>query len=109
MTTVPAAVDQVFAALADPTRRALLDLLGERAAGSATALAADLPVSRQAVVQHLAVLEAAGLVRRDKVGREVVFRVEPTRLDTAASWLSSRASAWQQRLQALKQAAEERP
>jgi DNA-binding transcriptional ArsR family regulator len=102
-----AAVDQVFAALADPTRRALLELLGRRAACSATALAADLPISRQAVVQHLAVLEAAGLVRRDRAGREVLFRVEPDRLDAAASWLSARASDWQHRLQSLKRAAEE--
>lgn len=108
MTADQSAVNQVFAALADPTRRALLDLLGQRAGCSATALAADLPISRQAVVQHLAVLEAAGLVRRDRAGREVLFRVEPTRLDTAASWLSARASEWHRRLRSLKRVAEER-
>ena len=100
-------VDSVFAALADPTRRALLELLGQRASATATALAAELPVSRQAVGQHLAVLEAAGLVARHRSGREVLFSVDATELATAAAWLTDRARAWQLRLTALKQRAEE--
>jgi len=101
-----AAADQVFAALADPTRRQLLELLGEQAAASATALAGQLPVSRQAVVKHLAVLQQSDLVTRRRDGREVVFTVHPERLVATASWMTSVAASWQQRLQLLKQAAE---
>jgi DNA-binding transcriptional ArsR family regulator len=101
-----AGVGQVFAALADPTHRQLLELLGPRAAASATTLASHLPVSRQAVVQHLAVLEEAGLVTSRRSGREVLFSIRPGQLAEAASWLTDRAGAWQRSLQALKQAAE---
>jgi DNA-binding transcriptional ArsR family regulator len=100
------AADQVFAALADPTRRQLLELLGEQAAASATALAGQLPVSRQAVVKHLAVLQQSDLVTRRRDGREVVFTVHPERLVATASWMTSVAASWQERLQLLKQAAE---
>ena len=101
-----AAADQVFAALADPTRRQLLELLGGQAAASATALAGQLPVSRQAVVKHLAVLQQSDLVTRRRDGREVVFTVHPERLVAMASWMTSVAASWQDRLQLLKQAAE---
>jgi DNA-binding transcriptional ArsR family regulator len=101
-----AAADQVFAALADPTRRRLLELLGEQAAASATALAGQLPVSRQAVVKHLAVLQQSDLVTRRRDGREVVFTVHPERLVATASWMTSVAASWHERLQMLKQAAE---
>jgi DNA-binding transcriptional ArsR family regulator len=99
-------VDQVFAALADPTRRQLLELLGGQAAASATALAGQLPVSRQAVVKHLAVLQQSDLVTRRRDGREVVFTVHPERLVATASWMNSVAASWQERLQLLKQLAE---
>jgi DNA-binding transcriptional ArsR family regulator len=88
-------VGHVFAALADPTRRRLLELLGHQ-----------VTVSRQAVVQHLAVLEGAGLVVSHRVGREVLFSVRPHELTAVASWLTDRAGAWQDSLQALKNAAE---
>jgi DNA-binding transcriptional ArsR family regulator len=101
-----AAADQVFVALADPTRRRLLELLGEQAAASATALAGQLPVFRQAVVKHLAVLQHSDLVTRRRDGREVVFTVHPERLVATASWMTSVAANWQERLQLLKQAAE---
>ena len=101
-----AAADQVFAALADPTRRQLLELLGGQAAASATALAGQLPVSRQAVVKHLAVLQQSDLVTRRRDGREVVFTVHPERLVAMASWMTSVAASWQERLQLLKQVAE---
>ena len=65
------AVDSVLVALADPTRRQLLDLLAAQGEATATTLAARLPVSRQAVVKHLAILNAAGLVSGSRVGREV--------------------------------------
>jgi DNA-binding transcriptional ArsR family regulator len=96
-------------ALADPTRRQLLGLLGERPAASATALAGQLPVSRQAVVKHLAVLQESELVSRRRDGREVVFSVRPERLVAAASWMTTLASSWQDRLQLLKRAAEAGP
>ena len=99
-------VDQVFAALADPTRRQLLELLGGQAAASATALAGRLPVSRQAVVKHLAVLQQSDLVSRHRDGREVVFTVRPERLVATASWMTTLAASWQERLQLLKQMAE---
>jgi DNA-binding transcriptional ArsR family regulator len=99
--------DGVFAALADPTRRWLLELLGESPGGSsASALAGRVPVSRQAVTQHLAVLEDCSLITRRRQGREVLFSVEPTELLAAASWLTDRAGAWRDRLAALKREAE---
>jgi DNA-binding transcriptional ArsR family regulator len=103
------AVDAVFVALADPTRRQLLELLGDRAAASATALAGQLPVTRQAVVKHLAILEGSELVTRRRDGREVVFTVRPERLVAAASWMTSLAASWAERLQVLKQVAEAGP
>ena len=99
-------VGVVFAALADPTRRALLELLEASPDCSATTLATGLPVSRQAVVQHLAVLGAAGLVTSRKVGRQVLFSVRPSALEVATSWLTARTRAWQRSLRALKLMAE---
>jgi DNA-binding transcriptional ArsR family regulator len=99
--------NDVFAALADPTRRRVLDLIGELAAGaSASALAARLPVTRQAVTQHLAVLEESGLVTRTRRGREVVYAIRPDELISAAEWLSARAGLWRDRLAAVKAEAE---
>jgi DNA-binding transcriptional ArsR family regulator len=109
--TVTAAgpVDKVLVALADPTRRRLLELLGEQSAASATALAGQLPVSRQAVAKHLAVLLQSELVSRHRDGREVVFTVRPERLVAVASWMTSLAASWQDRLLVLKQVAESGP
>ena len=87
-------VDRVFAALADPRRRELLELLGRSAGSSASSLAARLPISRQAVAQHLAVLEDSSLVRRRRAGREVLFSVRPEQLAATATWLTDRAVAW---------------
>jgi DNA-binding transcriptional ArsR family regulator len=106
VTEVEDPVGAVFAALADPTRRRLLELLGPRPDRSATTLAAQLPVSRQAVVQHLAVLAAAGLVTSRRVGRHVLFSVRPEALAGPAGWLTDRAGAWHRGLQSLKRAAE---
>lgn len=98
---------EVFGALADPTRRQLLDLIGELPGGaSASALAVRLPITRQAVSQHLAVLEESGLVTRARCGREVVYTVQPDELASAAEWLSARASMWRGRLATLKAEAE---
>jgi DNA-binding transcriptional ArsR family regulator len=97
----------VFAALADPTRWHLLTTLAEEGEGTATTLAAQLPVSRPAVIKHLGVLGRAGLVSRERAGREVRFRVEPERLDATARRMSAIAAAWDHRLDALKALAED--
>ncbi|MCY0958857.1 MULTISPECIES: ArsR/SmtB family transcription factor [unclassified Streptomyces] len=100
------AVDGVLAALADPTRRRLLDLLAERGEVTATTLATGLPVSRQAVVKHLAVLDAAGLVSGRRVGREVRYTVRPTALNATAHWMAALAADWDRRLAIVKRVAE---
>nr|WP_274390287.1 metalloregulator ArsR/SmtB family transcription factor [Streptomyces adustus] len=92
--------------MADPTRRRLLELLAARGQASATSLAEHLPVSRQAVVKHLAVLDAAGLVRGGRAGREVRYAVRPDALDATARWMASLAADWDRRLAAIKDAAE---
>ncbi|MFP3989674.1 metalloregulator ArsR/SmtB family transcription factor [Streptomyces sp. E11-3] len=100
------AVDSVLAALADPTRRQLLDLLADQGEATATTLAARLPVSRQAVVKHLAVLDAAGLVSGSRVGREVRYAVRPAPLDATARWMATLATDWDRRLARIKCVAE---
>jgi DNA-binding transcriptional ArsR family regulator len=90
--------DRVFAALADPRRRELLELLGRTPGCSASTLAAKMPVSRQAVAQHLAVLEESSLVTRRRAGREVLFSVRPEGLAATADWLTGRAALWRERL-----------
>lgn len=99
-------VDSVLAALADPTRRQVLDVLAAQGEATATRLAERLPVSRQAVVKHLAVLDAAGLVSGGRVGREVRYSVRPAALDATARWMASLAADWDRRLAAIKRIAE---
>lgn len=101
-----AVVDSVLTALADPTRRQLLDLLAAHGEVTATRLAEELPVSRQAVVKHLGLLDAAGLVSGGRVGREVKYSVRPEALDATARWMSSLAADWDRRLAKIKLAAE---
>lgn len=96
----------VLAALADPTRQQLLDVLVDAHRASATALADRLPVSRQAVTKHLQILENAGLVEGVRVGREVLFEVRADPLDTSARWLADLAATWDRRLEELKHRAE---
>jgi DNA-binding transcriptional ArsR family regulator len=100
------AADSVLVALADPTRRQLLDLLVAQGEATATTLASRLPVSRQAVVKHLAVLDAAGLVSGGRVGREVRYAVRPAALDATARWMAGLALDWDRRLASIKHAAE---
>ncbi|AWS43642.1 helix-turn-helix transcriptional regulator [Streptosporangium sp. 'caverna'] len=100
------AVDSVLVALADPTRRNLLDLLAAQGEATATTLAEGLPVSRQAIVKHLAVLDAAGLVSGSRAGREVRYVVRPTALDATARWMSAVAAGWDRRLAMIKRIAE---
>ena len=98
--------ERVLVALAEPTRRQLLERLGRGDASSATALARGAPVTRQAVLKHLGVLEDAGLVRASRQGREVLYRVRPEPLVSAAAWLTGLAAAWDTRLADLKRRAE---
>ncbi|MGW3660221.1 ArsR/SmtB family transcription factor [Streptomyces sp. NPDC005151] len=100
------AVDSVLVALADPTRRQLLDLLAAQGEITATKLAERVPVSRQAVVKHLAVLDAAGLVSGRRVGREVRYAVQPAALDATARWMAALAADWDRRLAHIKRIAE---
>ncbi|QUQ72262.1 ArsR/SmtB family transcription factor [Kutzneria sp. CA-103260] len=99
-------VDAVLVALADPTRRQLLDVLAELGQASATTLGARLPVSRQAVTKHLLVLEQAGLVSGWRDGRQVLYQVEPGPLEAASRYLAGLASVWDRRLLGLKRLAE---
>ncbi|MQA95538.1 MAG: metalloregulator ArsR/SmtB family transcription factor [Streptosporangiales bacterium] len=99
-------VDEILAALADPTRRRLLDLLAAHGEATATTLAEGLPVSRQAVVKHLAVLDTAGLVTGGRVGREVRYAVRPAALDATARWMAALATDWDRRLDKIKRLAE---
>ena len=102
-----AAAEDVFAALADPTRWRVLELLAARGEGTATTLAGEMPVSRPAVIKHLAVLGRAGLVESRRQGREVLFTVRPERLEATARWMARIASQWDARLAALKRLAEQ--
>jgi DNA-binding transcriptional ArsR family regulator len=97
----PDAPGPVFDALADPTRRRLLWMLGERGAASATELARELPVTRQAVVKHLGVLAVAGLATSSRQGREVRYRLTPAPLSDAAAWMARVGAEWDERLAAL--------
>jgi DNA-binding transcriptional ArsR family regulator len=106
VTTDPEAVERVLVGLADPIRRRILDTLAARGAGTATTLAAELPVTRQAVVKHLAVLHRAGLVVSHRSGREVRYLVNPRRLDATAQWMTGVAADWDRRLHAIKRIAE---
>ena len=102
----PAEPDDVLAAMADPTRRQLLATLAATGPATATELAAGLPVSRQAIAKHLAVLRSAGLVTRHKDGRDVRFSVRTQGLTHTAGWLAGLATEWEARLTAIKRIAE---
>jgi DNA-binding transcriptional ArsR family regulator len=106
MTARGEAIEPVLAALADPTRRQVLDLIAARQSATATTIAAELPVSRQAVVKHLAILEKAGLVTGSKEGREVRYTVRSDRLDVASRWMADLAAEWDARLARIKRIAE---
>ncbi len=96
-----AAVAELFFALGDPTRLSLLDKLGVGQL-SATELAEDAKVSRQAIVKHLQVLEGAGLLRTKKQGREVLYIVQPRRLQEVQEYLEMISSGWDEALVRLQ-------
>jgi DNA-binding transcriptional ArsR family regulator len=98
----------VFEALADPTRRAVLRDVAEHGPLTATELAADLPVTRQAVAKHLAVLRDAGLVTPERAGREIRFSATTAPLADASRWLEVTGEAWDDRLARLSARLERR-
>jgi ArsR family transcriptional regulator, cadmium/lead-responsive transcriptional repressor len=98
--------DALWAAVADPTRRRVLDALLERGEASTTTLAEELPVTRQAVAKHLVVLDRVGLVTSERHGREVRYAVRPERLDAASEAMARVAAQWDRRLARIKQLAE---
>lgn len=98
--------DELWAAIGDPTRRRLLDLLLTGGPGTATSLSAALPVTRQAVAKHLGVLERAVLVMPYKDGREVRYIVDEAQFSRAVEQLASVGAAWDARLRRIKAIAE---
>ena len=99
--------DDLWEAMADPTRRKLLDLLVARGQATATTLTADMPVSRQAISKHLVLLQRVGLIDGHRQGREVRYQVREQRLAEATGALSEVANRWDRRLRMIKQLAEQ--
>jgi DNA-binding transcriptional ArsR family regulator len=96
-------IGPVFAALADPTRRTMVQSLLRDGTTTVPTLTASLPISRQAVAKHLATLDGAGLIERAPgPGREVRYRLREGALAPAASWLAETENAWDDRLARLK-------
>ncbi|HEX7292609.1 MAG TPA: metalloregulator ArsR/SmtB family transcription factor [Conexibacter sp.] len=101
-------IGPVFAALADPTRRHVVETLVRDGSTSVPALSDALPISRQAIAKHLAALGDAGLIERapDGRGREVRYQLRPGALVPASAWLDETAAAWDARLSRLKRSVE---
>jgi DNA-binding transcriptional ArsR family regulator len=91
-------VDGVFEALGDPGRRALVEAVAARGDATATELAADLPVTRQAVSKQLTALADAGLLRSTRSGRETRYEVTPEPLGDAVAWMVEVGAVWDERL-----------
>ena len=98
--------DELWSATGDPTRRRLIDLLLASGPGTATSLSAALPVTRQAVSKHLAVLDRVGLVHAEPAGRERRYQVDEAQLARAVAQLSAVGAAWDARLRRIKRIAE---
>jgi DNA-binding transcriptional ArsR family regulator len=98
--------DELWSAIAEPSRRRVLDLLVQGGEASASSLGGQVPFSRQAVSKHLVVLEQAGLISRRKQGREVLYHVEADRLDEATRTMAELARQWDRRLSRIKRLAE---
>ena len=95
--------DRTFAALADPTRRSLFEALARTGPATATDLARERPISRQAVAKHLLVLREAGLVTAERAGRETTFTASSDALDEVTAWVADVGAAWDRRLERLEQ------
>jgi DNA-binding transcriptional ArsR family regulator len=102
-----AVLDRVFHALADPSRRAMVDRL-TRGPASVSELAQPFDMTLAAVVQHLKVLEDSGVVRTEKVGRVRTCRIEPAALTSAEQWITKRKALWERRLDRLAEVLSER-
>ena len=96
-------VDAVFAALADPTRRAVLRAIAQSGSVTATQLSTQFPVSRQAVTKHLVALSDAGLLRTSRRGRELFYELTPAPLSDALDWITDVGADWDDRLNSLRQ------
>jgi DNA-binding transcriptional ArsR family regulator len=97
----------VFFALGDRTRLSVVRKLGSNGALSATALSDGAKVTRQAIVKHLQLLESVGLVTHEKRGREVLYALEPRRLDDARAFLDAVSAGWDRAIERLRQMVEE--
>ncbi|HYY76725.1 MAG TPA: metalloregulator ArsR/SmtB family transcription factor [Gaiellaceae bacterium] len=93
----------MFSALADQNRRFLLEALADRETATATELAAELPVTRQAVAKHLTALSTAGLVTARRQGRETLYRLTPGPLTDAMAWMERVGAEWDARLSAFRE------
>lgn len=98
--------DELWAAISDPSRRRVLDILVRGGEASASSLAEEVPFSRQAVSKHLVLLERVGLVSRRKQGREVLYQVDAVRLGEGTQAMSELAQQWDRRLHTIKKLAE---
>jgi DNA-binding transcriptional ArsR family regulator len=101
-------VDSVFGALADPTRRRVIETLARGGTVTASGLAEQLPITRQAVAKHLSALRGADLVTSKRVGRETQYRLQPQPLDDAVSWMQMVSAEWDDRLEGLRRSVEKR-
>lgn len=101
-------MDAVFDALADPTRRRVVETLARGGTVTASGLAAQLPITRQAVAKHLSALQGAELVSSSRVGRETQYKLRPQPLDEAAHWIQMVSADWDDRLEALRRSLEKR-
>jgi DNA-binding transcriptional ArsR family regulator len=95
-------VDLIFGALGDPGRRSLVQAVASRGSATATELAAELPVTRQAVAKQLTALADAGLMRATRAGRETRYEVTPQPLEDAVAWMVEVGAAWDDRLAKLR-------
>jgi len=95
-------IDELFAALADPTRRDVLERLVHDGPQTATALATNYPTTRQAIVKHLRALADADLVAAERFGREVRYRATTERLALAVDWLLGTSADWDRRADRLQ-------
>ena len=95
------ALGAVFSALSDPTRRRVVEMLSRRSSVTATGLAQELPITRQAIAKHLATLVEAGLVSAVHEGRETRYRLTPEPLTGAMHWMAMAGARWDERLARL--------
>jgi DNA-binding transcriptional ArsR family regulator len=96
------ATDAVFAALADPTRRRLIEILAARPTATATGLATELPITRQAIAKHLGALKRARLVRSSRAGRETHYALDADALGDVSDWVELVGAEWEARLGRLQ-------